>query len=52
MAKRPLPLGTPGAKGKDGGLRLVDISPEVTVAEIRAKTEAEFTIADGLKVAA
>jgi 3-oxoacid CoA-transferase subunit B len=40
------------AKGKDGGLKLVDIAPDVTVEEIRAKTEAPFTVAEGLKVAA
>ncbi len=39
-------------KGQDGGMRLVDIAPEVTIAEIRAKTEAPFTVAEGLKVAA
>ena len=27
----------------DGGLRLVDIAPDVTLEEIRSKTEAEFT---------
>jgi 3-oxoacid CoA-transferase B subunit len=36
----------------DGGLRLVDIAPEVTVEELRSKTEAAFTVAEGLKVAA
>jgi len=40
------------AKGKDGGMRLVDIAPGVTVAEIREKTEAAFTVADGVAVAA
>jgi 3-oxoacid CoA-transferase subunit B len=40
------------AKGKDGGLRLVDIAPGVTVEEIRTKTEAAFTIAAGLRIAA
>ena len=39
-------------KGRDGGLRLVDIAPGVTVEEIREKTEAPFTVAEGLKVAA
>ncbi len=39
-------------KGKDGGLRLVDIAPGVTVEEIREKTEAPFTVAEGLRVAA
>ena len=37
--------------GQDG-LMLVDIAPEVTVAEIRAKTEAEFKVSPALKVAA
>ena len=40
------------AKGQDGGLRLVDIAPDVTLEEIRAKTEAPFAVAAGLKVAA
>ncbi|MBV8615181.1 MAG: CoA transferase subunit B [Acetobacteraceae bacterium] len=35
-----------------GGLRLVDAAPGVTVAEIRAKTEAAFTPAPGLAAAA
>ena len=39
-------------KGKDGGLRLVDIAPGVTVQEIREKTEAPFTVAEGLKIPA
>ena len=39
-------------KGQDGGMRLVDIAPGVTVEEIREKTEAGFTVAEGLKVAA
>jgi len=39
-------------KGQDGGLRLVDIAPGVTVQDIRSKTEAVFTVAEGLKVAA
>ena len=39
------------AKGQDGGLRLVDIAPDVTLEEIRAKTEAPFAVAAGLKVA-
>jgi 3-oxoacid CoA-transferase subunit B len=34
------------------GLTLVDIAPEVTVAEIRSKTEAGFAVSPGLKVAA
>jgi len=37
-------------KGRDGGLRLVDIAPGVTVEEIREKTEAPFTVAEGLRV--
>ena len=40
------------AKGQDGGMRLVDIAPGVTVEEIREKTEAPFTVAEGVKVAA
>jgi 3-oxoacid CoA-transferase subunit B len=40
------------AKGRDGGLRLVDLAPEVTVEEIRAKTEATFAVAPELKQAA
>jgi 3-oxoacid CoA-transferase subunit B len=39
------------AKGHDG-LVLVDIAPGVTLAELREKTEAPFTVAEGLKVAA
>jgi 3-oxoacid CoA-transferase B subunit len=39
-------------KGQDGTMRLVDIAPEVTVDEIRGKTEAAFTIAPELKQAA
>ena len=31
----------------EGGLRLVDIAPEVTVEEIRSKTEAGFSVAAG-----
>ncbi len=41
-----------GAKGKDDGLVLVDIAPDVTLAEIYEKTEAPFMIAPHLKVAA
>ncbi len=40
------------AKGQDGGMRLVDIAPGVTVEEIREKTEAGFTVAEGVRVAA
>jgi 3-oxoacid CoA-transferase subunit B len=40
------------AKGHDGGLRLVDIAPEVTVEEIRSKTEAGFAVSPELKIAA
>jgi acyl CoA:acetate/3-ketoacid CoA transferase beta subunit len=35
-----------------GWLRLMDIAPEVTVEEIRSKTEAGFSVAPELKVAA
>jgi 3-oxoacid CoA-transferase subunit B len=40
------------AKGADNGLVLIDIAPDVTLAEIREKTEAPFTVAENLKVAA
>jgi 3-oxoacid CoA-transferase B subunit len=40
------------AKGHDGALKLVDIAPEVTLAELQSKTEAPFTVAETLKVAA
>jgi 3-oxoacid CoA-transferase subunit B len=36
----------------DDGLRLVDIAPEVTLEEIRSKTEAGFTVAPELRLAA
>jgi acyl CoA:acetate/3-ketoacid CoA transferase beta subunit len=36
----------------EGGLRLVDIAPAVTVEEIRSKTEAVFTVSPELKLAA
>jgi acyl CoA:acetate/3-ketoacid CoA transferase beta subunit len=36
----------------DSGLRLVDVAPDVTVEEIRSKTEAAFTVSPDLKVAA
>jgi 3-oxoacid CoA-transferase subunit B len=39
------------AKGRDG-LTLVDIAPDVTLDELRAKTEAPFAIAPHLKLAA
>ena len=39
-------------KGQDGGMRLVDIAPGVTVEEIREKTEAPFAVAEGVRVAA
>jgi 3-oxoacid CoA-transferase subunit B len=39
-------------KGQDSGLRLIDIAPDVTVEEIRSKTEAPFTVAEGVKAAA
>ncbi len=41
-----------GVKGQDGGMRLVDIAPGVTVEEIREKTEAGFVVAEGVRVAA
>ncbi len=36
----------------EGGLRLTDIAPDVTVEEIRSKTEAGFSVAPELKAAA
>jgi 3-oxoacid CoA-transferase subunit B len=36
----------------EADLRLVGIAPEVTVEEIRSKTEAEFTVSPELKLAA
>src|SRR5690242_12443040 len=36
----------------EGGLRLVDIAPEVTMEEIRSKTEAGFSVAPELRQAA
>jgi acyl CoA:acetate/3-ketoacid CoA transferase beta subunit len=36
----------------EGGLRLVDIAPEVTAEEIRSKTEAGFSVAPELRQAA
>jgi 3-oxoacid CoA-transferase B subunit len=36
----------------EAGLRLVDIAPEVTLEEIRSKTEAGFSVSPELKVAA
>jgi len=39
-------------KGQDGGLKLVDIAPGVSLAELHEKTEAPFTVATDLKVAA
>jgi 3-oxoacid CoA-transferase subunit B len=36
----------------EGGLRLVDIAPEVTLEEVRSKTEAVFSVSPELKVAA
>jgi len=36
----------------EGGVRLVDIAPEVTLDEIRSKTEAAFSVSPELKVAA
>ena len=40
------------AKGHDDGLVLIDIAPDVTLAEIHEKTEAPFSVAAHLKVAA
>ena len=40
------------AKGRDDGLVLVDIAPGVTLAELHEKTEAPFSVAAGLQVAA
>ena len=40
------------AKGHDDRLVLVDVAPGVTLAELHEKTEAPFTIAAGLAVAA
>jgi 3-oxoacid CoA-transferase subunit B len=39
-------------KGKSGGLKLVDIAPGVTLDELHEKTEAPFTVAEHLRVAA
>jgi 3-oxoacid CoA-transferase subunit B len=39
-------------KGHNGGLRLVNIAPDVTLEELRQKTEAEFSVAETVKVAA
>jgi acyl CoA:acetate/3-ketoacid CoA transferase beta subunit len=36
----------------EGGLRLVDVAPQVTVEEIRSKTEAGFTVSPDLRLAA
>jgi 3-oxoacid CoA-transferase subunit B len=35
-----------------GGLTLTDLAPEVTLEEMRAKTEADFSLAPGLRAAA
>jgi 3-oxoacid CoA-transferase subunit B len=40
------------AKGHDDGLVLIDLAPGVTLAEIHEKTEAPFSVAKHLKVAA
>ncbi|HVZ09346.1 CoA transferase subunit B [Rhodopila sp.] len=40
------------SKGHDDGLVLIDLAPDVTLAEIHEKTEAPFTIAKHLKAAA
>src|ERR1700691_5916907 len=39
-------------KGRDGGLMLVDLAPGVTLAELHEKTEAPFSVAPHLRVAA
>jgi 3-oxoacid CoA-transferase B subunit len=39
-------------KGHDGGLRLIDLAPDVTLAEIKEKTEAPFTVADSVRATA
>ena len=36
----------------EGGLTLVDIAPDVSVEEIREKTEAAFSVAPGVRAAA
>ena len=36
----------------EAGLRLVEIAPDVTLEEIRSKTEAGFTVSPELKLAA
>jgi 3-oxoacid CoA-transferase subunit B len=36
----------------EAGLRLVDIAPDVTLEEVRSKTEAAFTVSPDLKLAA
>ncbi|MFL5253078.1 MAG: CoA transferase subunit B [Rhodopila sp.] len=41
-----------GAKGHDDGLVLIDIAPDVSLAEIHEKTEAPFAVAKHLKAAA
>jgi 3-oxoacid CoA-transferase subunit B len=41
-----------GAPGGNAGLMLVDMAPDVTLEEIRSKTEAPFTVAPELQVAA
>jgi 3-oxoacid CoA-transferase B subunit len=40
------------AKGHDGGLHLVGVAPEVTLDELRSKTEAPFSVAAALEIAA
>jgi len=32
----------------DNGATLVELAPDVTVEDVRARTEADFTVADGL----
>jgi 3-oxoacid CoA-transferase subunit B len=38
------------SKGQDDGLVLVDIAPGVSLEEMRGKTEAPFSVAQGLHV--
>ena len=39
-------------KAKGGGLTLIELAPDVTLDEVKAKTAAPFTVAPGLKQAA
>ncbi len=45
-------LGVFDVDKEQGGLRLIDLAPGVTLDEVRAKTEAAFTPAPGLAAAA